>query len=393
MSDDLERRLGALLEDLPGPDPAATRAARARVVPPQPVWRRALAPAVAIAAAALVVGVLLVAAPGGDPAPAPPVATTPVVPAGWRTVEDPARGVSVEVPPGWRVADRVLATGVSDPHEILSMGTGALTVSDPSCAHVPGRAATAAGPDGAFISLQEQVSGSRPERDFPPRDRAGLDAVATGGESRFVCLTATDVRVRWIPFSDGERSFYLLVAVGERAPATIRDETQRVVDSLRIAPGRTVGPGPWLRLPEGWFASEGFVQMGAAPATLLRVASSPVVPVPAADGSPGLGDDDVLVDVLLRRPLPGRQEPAETGVLPLRFTRDDVPREAYTGQTARVVIRRQVRVGEWVLQVRVALGPGITTAPPDGLQDLPSDLDARLERANAVLATLVLPPG
>lgn len=398
MSDDLERRLAALLDELPGPTAGTRRAARASLaVAARPRWRRALGPAAGIAAAAGVAGLLIVAVPGGDPGPAPGVTETGPAgtPAGWRSVRDPARGFAVAVPPGWRRSPRVLAPGVSDPHEILSLGTGPLPVAGRSCAHIPGRAAAAAAPAGAFVSVQERAAGAGAGRGLPARP-SGFAVAGAGGVRGFACVGDAGVRVWWVPFSDAGRAFHLLVAVGDRAPARVRDEARRVADSLRFDPGTTVGGGPWLRLPAGWSASETSFPMAGGRATMLRVGTGPVPDagrdVSGDRANAALGPEDVLVDVLLRPVLPGRQEPALPGRPPVRFTAAGIPRRAYTGQTARVVARREVRLGGRVVQVRVALGPAIDPPRAGARQDLPADLDARLARANAVLATLVLPP-
>jgi hypothetical protein len=372
--------------------PSAATIARGRV-------RRRLILAVEVAAAIAVVAVLVVlviAVPSDEPASPP----TPSLPSGWREHRDPASGVDVWVPPGWGVAPTRLASALADPHEILSMGTGPLAAGGP-CGNEATRAIRGAAPAGAFVSVQErsiassaggfrEVSPALTPRDYPSRPRHFDLRKAASAQPMFGCVGSAKVDVWWIPFREGERAFYLLVALGDKAPATLRAATKRVVDSLAFADGRTVGMGPWMRLADPRWSGASRTYRDRS---VLQVAT---VPLPARitndlDGQQdrlGPGDLQISVIEFISRPHPA-DPPA--GRLPVQLTREDFKGPRYEFQSTTALAVRYFRYGpDTVMRVHVALGPADTPGQAvSSEQRLPEDADRLIEEANDVLSTLV----
>lgn len=158
--------------------------------------------------------------------------------AGWTAYREADRGFAVRFPSDWRRAPRSLTPYLADPREILSLGTGPLVArtsrSHSQCAQKPVAALAALGPRDVLVSVQER---RRPDSaSYPPRRssfRLGTRAAGPIG-----CLSApSQRRTWWIPFRDGDRAFYALVAIGLDAPLEQRRTAERVLDSLRFDPG------------------------------------------------------------------------------------------------------------------------------------------------------------
>jgi hypothetical protein len=178
---------------------------------------------------------------------APLHSTTPT-PTVYRDDQD---GLSVVVPPGWQVAVEPLNTWVSDPHEILSMGTYALRPGGQAVTdfQLPSHAIDDLGPNDLLIWLNESGSGPR---GFPPRpDRFApsrscdnwteLCAEPTGTAVRAGDERAPDIRGWWLGFHDAGRGFYVFVGMGAQAYADpMRAKTPwEILDSLSFDPAPT----------------------------------------------------------------------------------------------------------------------------------------------------------
>jgi hypothetical protein len=172
---------------------------------------------------------LAVAACGG----AAPQAAAPVA----RAVDDPAHGIGFDLPPGWHEADASLTPGLTDPREVLAVGTFPLVYREAACAHMPSSALEDMTPRDAFVTLQERGAdaGSR-WYDFPARpERFGPEL---GGPSEAAqCVPSARFSDHWFGFTDGGRHFHVLVAFGPEVSASVRAEAWKILDSLRIDPG------------------------------------------------------------------------------------------------------------------------------------------------------------
>jgi hypothetical protein len=158
----------------------------------------------------------------------PPVETT------YRSAE---WGYTVTVPDGWHRAEQSLTPTLTDPREILSLGTFPLRYRRSECAHVPTSALEDMTAADVFVTIQER--GLDPDSDwpdFPPRPahfrfEPGQDSEAphcVRGSVRFVD--------HWFGFSDAGRHFHVEVALGTAAAEDLRREAYRILDSLRLDP-------------------------------------------------------------------------------------------------------------------------------------------------------------
>ncbi len=174
---------------------------------------------------------------------------------------DAIRGFRVRVPPGWRVSPRNLTPGLSDPREILAMGTGPMPPNVGG--NLPTRTMTNLGSRDVILSVQERSTGSgHPDLDlpggasdatsFPPRP----DHFRLGDRPSWVQPEPGDgtrqARFWWRGFAEADRRFYVLVGVGANATPQRRRQIEAVADSLQFAAGQTWGSGPWVRVPPGW---------------------------------------------------------------------------------------------------------------------------------------------
>jgi hypothetical protein len=175
----------------------------------------------------LVVLVAVAGCGGGRPDPPPD--------SGWTTFHDREHGFSVRFPSTWHRATRPLTPHLTDPAEILALGTGRLPVNGADrCAQVPVAALRAASASDVVVAVFERRGD---DRGFAPRDRPFLLGAADESETGPCSgLRRPPWHSYWRSFTDSGRPFYLLAAVGRRATAERRAQLQRVVDSLRFAP-------------------------------------------------------------------------------------------------------------------------------------------------------------
>lgn len=209
-----------------------------------------------VAAAVLLLAGLILSSCGADEERPAPAATAA---AGMTHFTDERRGFEVTFPSTWLRADTVLTPALSDPREILSVGTVEPVANgrSSSCAQHPVDTMARVGPRDAFVTIQErtnQLSGEM--RPGPPR----LDAVDPDDSELPACL-GHDVpfRTYWMPFQLGGRGFYANAAVGDDAPAGLRAELQAVLDSFEVRESvveddrrrgvRFSYPAPWRIYP------------------------------------------------------------------------------------------------------------------------------------------------
>ena len=167
---------------------------------------------------------------------------------GLKTFHDEARGYTITYPDDWKVADENLTPWLSSPSEILSLGTFPLRISghpDDGFRLFDAPVAPAAlqdmQSDDAFISLQESGGVSAGSTESRPDHFGPLGCV----ESIYGCHPSEELpkawrdapfRAWWIPFGDAGRAFYLFVAIGNDAPAALREQAWQVANSLSFLP-------------------------------------------------------------------------------------------------------------------------------------------------------------
>ena len=140
---------------------------------------------------------------------------------------------SVRYPSDWYRADEPLTPNLLDPKEILSLGTYQLRPGGDRCSHFPVRALEDLGPTDAFISIQERDD--PPAGRYPPRPRPfELPADPPSSEAGRFCVTDAPRFEDWVPFSDGERAFYLIVTLGQEISEETRRQTAEILESVRF---------------------------------------------------------------------------------------------------------------------------------------------------------------
>lgn len=161
---------------------------------------------------------------------------------GWSTYEDQADGLTMSFPSDWTMAAGNLTPNLINPKELVALGTYSLSTNASStlCPQFPAAALDAMGSSDAFISiLGSEPSANSRTHPFPARPAGGFD------RSSGVNLSTTDFpqclahplngNGQWIAFSQAGRDFYVLVAIGTSAPASLRSDVYTILDSLQVA--------------------------------------------------------------------------------------------------------------------------------------------------------------
>jgi hypothetical protein len=142
-------------------------------------------------------------------------------------------GVTVELPSGWQAARNDLTPNLSDPREVLAVGTYPMRYRPHDCAQVPVSALENLGPHGAFVELEERRAGGGPSSEFPTRP-PHFGPTLGGPSEATACVPGTRMSEHWFGFTDHRRHFYALVAFGPQAVESTRSEAWKVLDSLKV---------------------------------------------------------------------------------------------------------------------------------------------------------------
>jgi hypothetical protein len=155
-----------------------------------------------------------------------------------RVVDIPDRGVVLTYPAGWHLAEENLTPNLGDPREVFSLGSFHLTPGGPNCAQVPSQALHDFEATDVFVTVQER-SATKPTGFDPRPENFG----PTPGDTNHVfceCLEPeerADVsKMHWIWFSDQDRYFHILVALGRDATPEAETAIWSTLDRLVIEP-------------------------------------------------------------------------------------------------------------------------------------------------------------
>jgi len=199
--------------------------------PARSVRRRVMAGSVALVVFALAAGLLWQAL--GRPSPEVSGASA-VVPSPPRliTYRDEARGLTVSYPISWFRATQQLTPHLSNPHEILALGTYPLRPGGRKCAQLPVQAIGDLGPGDALLWLAERAGPAS----APPRPASFRSALLSQGTDESpACLSSPkDFSHRVIAFSDAGRVFELYVAYGPSIPESRFEQLLAILDGLRF---------------------------------------------------------------------------------------------------------------------------------------------------------------
>ena len=210
--------------------------------------RRALASTLALAMMAGVIGWLWGVFSPNARLPERPLSSPleAAATSGWQIYRDDEHGFSVAYPATWLRAAESLTPLLSDPQEILSVGTYELRAGGDRCAQFPDRALDDLGKTDALVTLQEDSSTIRPGAPgFPPRPpHFGAESGRGDDESPGCVSEPKDFFHRWIPFHDRGRSFYAYVAMGSAASPQTQEEAWAILDSLEFDPAPDAAARP-----------------------------------------------------------------------------------------------------------------------------------------------------
>jgi hypothetical protein len=154
---------------------------------------------------------------------------------GWTRYESSRWGYTVRYPVTWLRASRSLTPSLTDPREILSLGTFPLRYRHTNCEAWAGSAQQDLGAGDAFVTVREtgDLSGAD-YGTFPARPRR-LSAPFGGPLEPSPCPGGHG-RLQHVRFSDGGRNFDVLVGFGRKVGNAGRREAYRIVDTLRFDP-------------------------------------------------------------------------------------------------------------------------------------------------------------
>jgi hypothetical protein len=153
----------------------------------------------------------------------------------WTTHADPDRGYSISFPGSWQLASERMSR-ISEPRELLSLGTTALSWHPTDCEAFAGAAGVSMGPRDVVVTVWERGYDRDSDWvDFPPRpDRFG--PVPDAEPASRGCGEPSGTMIHWRNVSDSGRHFHTLVRIGPEAPASAAAQAWRILDSLRLEP-------------------------------------------------------------------------------------------------------------------------------------------------------------
>ena len=134
----------------------------------------------------------------------------------------------------WRIADVTLTPNLTNPREVLSLGTYPLRQGGDRCAQIPENALEDLGWSDAFVSVQ-RVGGGRDLEEYPawPPEFTYDWFHARDDFPFWECLDRPDVSelyLRWVQVVEDETLYFVIVALGSDAFDTSR--AQQVLDIL-----------------------------------------------------------------------------------------------------------------------------------------------------------------
>jgi hypothetical protein len=126
-------------------------------------------------------------------------AQTTTQPPAWTTYYDQEGRFSIRYPAAWERSIQSLTPGLTDPREIVSVGSYHMRPGGELCAHLPVNALEDLGPEDAFLTVQERAQPHLAA--YPPRPiHFDLGEPTEGSTASSVCGSPA------ISFSGGSRS-------------------------------------------------------------------------------------------------------------------------------------------------------------------------------------------
>ena len=160
-------------------------------------------------------------------------AQTTTQPPAWTTYDDHEGRFSIRYPAAWERSMQSLTPGLTDPREIVSVGSYHMRPGGELCAHLPVNELEDLGPEDAFLTVQERAQPHLAH--YPPRPiHFDLGEPTEGFDGELCVREPGDLLQWWLPFRDGTRAFYALVALGTSASEETRQQVTQTLNSFHI---------------------------------------------------------------------------------------------------------------------------------------------------------------
>ena len=176
------------------------------------------------------------------------------LPGDVRTVEILGGAMRLTYPADWYLAEDNLTPNLGDPREVFSLGSFPLTPGGPNCAQIPSRALHDLGATDVFVTVQERTAAD--PAGFDPRPEQFGPTPGDTDNVFYDCIDPTELddigTLHWIWFTDQNRYFHMLVALGADASAEKVSALWNSLDQLEIEP-------PASRTPDAAFLVEEFL--------------------------------------------------------------------------------------------------------------------------------------
>jgi hypothetical protein len=158
-------------------------------------------------------------------------------PTAWTTHRSADWGYAVGFPESWQRATESLTPRLTEPREILSLGTFPMRYAERDCEHVPTAALESMSEEDVLLTILERGAAGRSEWEgFPPRPASFAFEPDRGSEAPWCVRRPVRFVDHWFGFTDAGRHFHVLVALGHSSPAELREQAYRILDTLRFDP-------------------------------------------------------------------------------------------------------------------------------------------------------------
>jgi hypothetical protein len=153
----------------------------------------------------------------------------------WIHYTDAGQGYNVRFPDSWhRATERV--SRISEPRELLSLGTVPLSWRRTDCEAFAGAAAIRMRPRDVVLTVWERGYDRNSKWSDFPRRPLRFGPVADAQPARAGCGEPAGTTIHWRNISDSGRHFHTLVRIGPNAPQNATAQVWHILDALRFDP-------------------------------------------------------------------------------------------------------------------------------------------------------------
>jgi hypothetical protein len=150
---------------------------------------------------------------------------------GWIDYTDAGQGYNVSFPESWHRATGRMSR-ISEPRELLSLGTVPLSWRRTDCEAFAGAAGISMGPRDVVLTVWERGYDRDSEWSDFPRRPLRFGPVADAQPALTLCGEPAGTIIHWRNFSDSGRHFHTLVRIGPDAPPNDTAQAWHILDTL-----------------------------------------------------------------------------------------------------------------------------------------------------------------